>query len=200
MSYKVVLLGEGRVGKTSIGKRWVTSQFDPMVKQTVTAAFFEKTIEVNGKSINVHLWDTAGQEEYHSITPIYYKGSNAALLVYSVIDRKSIERAAQWKKELVSSQGNDIVTIVVANKIDMVKDRCISEEEGKKFAESINSPYFEVSAKTGDGIQRLFDCLGNSLSKIAIASNKGQGRRPGARSGLRVEEHEEVEDKPSGCC
>lgn len=196
MSYKVVLLGEGRVGKTSIGKRWMSSEFDPLLKQTVSAAYFEKAIDVNGKQINVHLWDTAGQEEYHSITPIYYKGSQAALLVYSVIDRKSIERAAQWKKELTATQGDNIMTIVVANKIDMAKERCISEEEGLKFAQSINSPYFEVSAKTGDGIQKLFSTLGEMLSKITVQSNKMQGRR----GGLRVEEHDENENASSGCC
>ncbi|KAH0791280.1 Ras-related protein Rab-21 [Histomonas meleagridis] len=195
MAYKVVFLGEGRVGKTSIGKVWAEGSFDPHQKSTVAAAFYEKTVSINNKLIKIHLWDTAGQEEFHSLAPIYYKGSNAALLVYSVIDKRSFERTIQWRKELVASQGDDVKTIIVANKIDVVKDRCITEEQGKAFAASINSPYFEVSAKTGKGIDILFNALAEMLSKIP--EPQARGRRPG-RS-LQVSDTEEAPTE-SKCC
>ncbi|OHT00101.1 small GTP-binding protein [Tritrichomonas foetus] len=198
--YKVVFLGEGRVGKTSIGKRWEEERFDQSQRSTVAAACYKKSMNIEGKLITINLWDTAGQEEYHSLAPIYYKDAHAALLVFSVIDQKSFDRMVQWKKELFMSRGEDIKIVVVGNKIDMVKERCISAQQAERFAQSIHAKYFEVSAKTGQGIDMLFLHVGSLLVKL---QPKGPASRAGkSKIGLQVidaTENDTTDDK-KGCC
>ena len=199
-SYKVVFLGEGRVGKTSIGKRWEEEKFGQSQRSTVAAACYKKMMNIEGKSLTINLWDTAGQEEFHSLAPIYYKDAHAALLVFSVVDQKSFDRMVQWKKELSMSRGDDIKIVVVGNKADLVKDRCISQQQAEQFAQSINSKYFEVSAKTGQGIDMLFLHLGTLLLKLPT---KAPSTRKPSKLSLTVidaAEREETENEKKGCC
>ena len=199
-SFKVVFLGEGRVGKTSIGKRWAENKFDPNTRSTVAAAWFQKTTTTSdGKPVNIQLWDTAGQEEYKSLAPIYYKDSQAAILVYSVVDQGSFEKTVQWRKELVMSRGENIKIVIVANKIDLATERCVSREQGEQYAQSVNAKYFEVSAKTGDGIELLFFHVADLL--MSLPQKEREGKRPG-RVSLTVVNGEEndAQKKQGGCC
>lgn len=198
MNYRVVFLGEGRVGKTSIGKRWEQEKFDQSQKSTVSAASFKKTITIDGQTLTINLWDTAGQEEYHSLAPIYYKDAHAALLVFSVVDQKSYEKMVQWKKELSSSRGDDIKIVVVGNKIDLSKDRCVSTEQGERYANSIHAKYFEVSAKTGAGIENLFAHLGKLLLTIPVKSTSRKNTKVGLQV-IDAAENDEPNEK-KGCC
>ena len=201
MSYKVVLLGEGRVGKSSIGNKWMHGTFDPNRRSTVAAAFFQKSVICAGKTIDIVLWDTAGQEEYHSLAPIYFKDAQAAILVYSVIDANSFERMIQWKKELFMSRGENIKLVIAANKIDLASQRVISPQQGVEFAQKIGCPIFEVSAKTGQGIDMLFQSLAQILSTVPLEKNN-PSRRQG-KVGLQVingDEEVKENQKKGGCC
>ena len=199
MSYKVVFLGEGRVGKTSIGKRWAQGKFEQGTRSTVAAGFFQKSVFVDSKTIDIQLLDTAGQEEYHSLAPIYYKDAHAAILVFSCTDQKSFERTQQWKKELNLSRGDDIKLFIVANKIDLSKDRVVTTEQGENYARSINCPYFEVSAKSGQGIETLFNQVAQTLSQIPLAASK----KTRSKVGLEVvngDQQANPQNKKDGCC
>ena len=201
MSYKVVLLGEGRVGKSSIGNKWQNGTFDPQRRSTVAAAFFQKSMIVGGKTIEIVLWDTAGQEEYHSLAPIYYKDAQAAILVFSVTDSTSFDRMMQWKNELVMSRGENIKLVIAANKIDMISQRVISSQQGVDFATKIGCPIFEVSAKTGEGIDMLFSSLAKILSEVPTQKNHGAKRQ--GKVGLQViNGDDEVKENSGkgGCC
>jgi len=201
MSYKVVLIGEGRVGKSSIGNKWSYGKFDSQQRSTIAVGCFQKTVNTSdGKAIDIRLWDTAGQEEYHSLTPIYYKDAHLALIVYSVTDTTSFERMVQWKKELDQSRGTDIKIVIAANKIDLVQHRVVTQKQGLDFATSINVPIFEVSAKTGESIDLMFQNIAKILSEIPQQGVKHQ--RTG-KMGLMVvgnDSQEAVEKKNGGCC
>jgi small GTP-binding protein len=197
--FKVVFLGEGRVGKTSIGKRWAEDTFDSATRSTVAAGFFEKVIVAkDGRSLKIMLMDTAGQEEYHSLAPIYYKDAHAALLVFSIIDEGGFQRMQQWRNELISSRGPDIKIIVVGNKLDLAKSRVVTQEAAERFAQTIGSPYFEVSAKTGQGIDLLFAHLGETMAKLPTPE-RGPAPKRGTKMGLQIVNGEEEEQK-KGCC
>lgn len=177
--FKCVFLGEGRVGKTSVGLKWTEGTFDSQRRSTVQAGLYTKSVMTSKGMIDMNLWDTAGQEEFHAVTPIYYKGSHAAILVYSVTDERSFERMVQWHKELSQNVG-EIKMVVVANKIDLVRDRVIPSSRGVKYAESIGCSHFEVSAKTGEGIDMLFQYLTEELvkgAKPATAATRTRGKR-----------------------
>lgn len=181
--FKCVFLGEGRVGKTSVGLKWTEGTFDSQRRSTVQAGLYTKSVMTSKGMIDVNLWDTAGQEEFHAVTPIYYKGSHAAILVYSVTDERSFERMVQWHKELSQNVG-DIKMVVVANKIDLVRDRVIPSSRGVQYAESIGCSHFEVSAKTGEGIDMLFQYLTEELVKSVKPS--GTSTRARGKRGLTV--------------
>jgi small GTP-binding protein len=197
--FKVVFLGEGRVGKTSIGKRWAEDTFDSGTRSTVAAGCFEKSVTAkDGRIFKIVLMDTAGQEEYHSLAPIYYKDAHAALLVFSIIDEAGFQRMQQWRNELISSRGADIKIIVVGNKLDMAKSRVVQTATAEQFATTIGSQYFEVSAKSGQGIDLLFAHLAEVLAKLPQQPS-GPPKRA-TKMGLQIVNGEEDEQPKGGCC
>lgn len=116
--FKIVLLGEGRVGKTSLLSRYVRHAFNEREASTQNASYLEKRVAVDGRQVVLSIWDTAGQERFHSLAPIYYRGADGALLVYDVTDAESFRRMAQWERELRAA-GCSPAIVIAGNKVDL---------------------------------------------------------------------------------
>lgn len=205
-SFKAVFLGEGRVGKTSIGLKWCEGSFDPNRRSTVQAGYYSKKADTSKGMIELHLWDTAGQEEYHAVAPIYYKDAQAALLVYSVVDQTSFDRMVQWHRELTQIRGDQVLIVVVANKIDLSNQRVIPSNKGVEFAHTIGCNHFEVSAKTGEGLDMLFRYLTETLAtRMTPRAPRARNSRHGlqvleAEDSVPVQENTPKEGNGGGCC
>ncbi|VDO33159.1 unnamed protein product [Haemonchus placei] len=128
----VVLLGEGAVGKSSLLMRYVENKFSPRHISTIQASFQSKQLEVDGCHVTLNIWDTAGQEKYHALGPIYYRGSQGALLIYDITDQRSFERAQVWLKELQRALGDSVVLMIVGNKFDLARNRTVTLEEAQE--------------------------------------------------------------------
>ena len=153
------------VGKTSIVYRYFENKFNESQLSTIGIDFKTKYIKVRDASVKVLIWDTAGQEKFRNIAKQYYQGANGVLLVFDVSDRKSFERIGYWLNEIKENNKIDsMYVVIVANKIDLVEKRIISREEAEKYAEKNNISYFEVSAKTGEGVAEMF----NNITKGTI--------------------------------
>ena len=113
---KIVLLGDSGVGKSSIAQRYVTDTFRPHGESTIGASFMSKMIVNNGSPCKCQIWDTAGQEKYHSLAPMYYRGAAAAILVYDMTKKSSFEKLQKWVDELKERGPDGIVLCVAANK------------------------------------------------------------------------------------
>jgi len=163
---KVVLLGESGVGKTSIVLQYVHKQFSSNLNPTIGASFLTKTLWVDGFKLKLQLWDTAGQERFRSLAPMYYRGASIALLVYDVTAEESFVRAQEWVKELKANVFEDIILVVVGNKIDY-PDRAVSYERAAEYAQSIGGLCFDTSAKNNAGIEDMFLALSRRLIQIA---------------------------------
>ena len=100
MRLKLVLLGEGRVGKTSLLLRYIRGSFQEKQQSTLQASYLDKRIDVNGKTAQLSVWDTAGQERFHALGPIYYRDADGALLVYDITDSESFSKVRKWVKEM----------------------------------------------------------------------------------------------------
>ena len=162
---KIVTLGDSMVGKTSIVYRYFENKFNESQLSTIGIDFKTKYIKVRDASVKVLIWDTAGQEKFRNIAKQYYQGANGVLLVFDVSDRKSFERIGYWLNEIKENNKIDsMYVVIVANKIDLVEKRIISREEAEKYAEKNNISYFEVSAKTGEGVAEMF----NNITKGTI--------------------------------
>jgi len=161
---KVVLLGETGVGKTSIIARFINNSFEEEVISTKGANFSSKTIifkECKNKSLQFDLWDTAGQEQYRSLTMIFYKDAKIAILVYDITRKETFEEIKKyWYKQIKENSTPDIIIAVVANKCDLLDNEEVSEEEGKEFANQIGAIFKSTSCFQNVGIQELFKAIG----------------------------------------
>ncbi|CAG9558373.1 unnamed protein product [Danaus chrysippus] len=155
-NFKVVLLGEGCVGKTSLLLRYIEDKYNDKHLTTLQATFLNKKLNINGKRINLSIWDTAGQEKFHALGPIYYRNSNGAILVYDITDEDSFGKVKNWVKELRKMLGSDIVLVIAGNKIDLEQDRTVPLEEAESYAVMVGARHFNTSAKMNQGVEELF--------------------------------------------
>ncbi|CAN0352662.1 unnamed protein product, partial [Discosporangium mesarthrocarpum] len=120
---KVVLLGDTGVGKSSLVLRFVTNNFKPFSESTIGASFMSKMILIDNTPIKFQIWDTAGQEKYHSLAPMYYRGAGAAIVVYDITKANSFRTLKDWINELRSQGPQDMVFAIAGNKSDMEAHR-----------------------------------------------------------------------------
>ncbi|KYO33557.1 ras-related protein Rab-17 isoform A [Alligator mississippiensis] len=161
--YKVVLLGSMAVGKSSLAFRYVKNSFRETMP-TVGCSFFKQMIRLETANIMFEIWDTAGQEKYHSVCHLYYRGARAALLVYDISRKETFNRAKLWLRELEKDFLHDeIMIILVGNKTDLVTEREVTSEEGKEFARSKGLLHAETSAKSNHQVTDVFMAIAQKL-------------------------------------
>jgi small GTP-binding protein len=172
---KIVLIGDGGVGKTAIRERYLGKGFESQYLLTIGADFATKEAIVNKTPVTYQIWDLAGQERFDGVRGVYYKGAVGALLVYDVTRPDSYHNTPKWVKELWTNNGRGKVPLVlVGNKIDLRKscDEKINTTQGKSLAKKItrmtsdegfNCNYVETSAKTGKNISIAFSLLGKNI-------------------------------------
>jgi len=163
--FKLVLLGDTSVGKSSIVIRFVKGQFSEYQESTIGAAFLTQTVPLNDSQVKFEIWDTAGQERYHSLAPMYYRGASAAIIVFDITSMESFHRAQQWVKELQRQGSPDVVIAIAGNKVDREDEREVSTNEAKNYAENNNLLFFETSAKTNVNVRELFLAIAKKLPK-----------------------------------
>ncbi|XP_057333727.1 ras-related protein Rab-21 isoform X1 [Microplitis mediator] len=146
----------GCVGKTSVALRYVEDKFNDKHLTTVQASFLNKKLNINSKRVNLAIWDTAGQEKFHALGPIYYRMSNGAILVYDITDEDTFQKVKSWVKELKKMLGSDICLAIAGNKIDLEKDRNVSIEEAEEYAKQVGAVHFHTSAKQNRNIEEMF--------------------------------------------
>jgi len=188
--FKVVLLGEGCVGKTSLVIRYCQNDFKEKHIQTVQASFQTKRLNIDGQRVTLAIWDTAGQERFHALGPIYYRESNGALLVYDITDNDSFVRVQNWVKELRKMLGKDIVLAIAGNKCDLERNRVVSLETAEKYAQTVGAKHYSTSAKLNKGVNELF----LDLTKRMLDANPTKAPSSGPQI-----DFSETKPKP-GCC
>eukprot|EP00755_Sulcionema_specki_P021990 Sspe_Gene.75433::Locus_47127_Transcript_1_1_Confidence_1.000_Length_761::g.75433::m.75433/K07889/RAB5C; Ras-related protein Rab-5C len=161
---KLVLLGDQGVGKSCLVLRLTSDQFSTNLPATVGAAFQRHLVHLSDVIISMDIWDTAGQERYRSLSPMYYRGASAALVVFSVTCADSFQRAKSWVQELDRQGQEKIVICLTANKSDLTDQRVVSREEADAYAKENNLMYRECSAKTGTGVQDIFVDIARTLA------------------------------------
>ena len=156
--FKILLIGDAGVGKSSILLRFTDDAFEEHLASTIGVDFKVKTVQLGGKTVKLTIWDTAGQERFRTLTSSYYRGCHGIILVFDVNERASFESLERWLKEAAEHGAKNPVYAVCANKADggAAKRRAVGEAEGRKWAADRKMGYFETSAKDGDGVGELF--------------------------------------------
>ncbi|XP_056676056.1 ras-related protein Rab-17 isoform X3 [Monodelphis domestica] len=160
------------------------------------SAFFTHMMEVDGKALKLELWDTAGQEKYHSVCHLYFRGANAALLVYDIAKKDTFHRAQNWWKELENEfQPEEIVVILVGNKMDLEDSREVTFEEGKTFSESNKLLFMETSAKLNYQVTEAFTAIARELLQ-----REEQHGGPAQQKNPSIDLENSASQKKGKCC
>ena len=173
--YKIILIGDTNVGKTSIISKYLTGVFQPNnTIPTIAAEFATKIIQIKeGGFIKAQIWDTAGQEKYKSITSHHYRKAVGGLIVYDITKRTSFDNVLQWLSDLKNNADKGCICALVGNKIDLVEKnhriREVSEDEGKLLAKKYEMLFYETSALSNQSVNDAFEDL---LQKIYIERRK----------------------------
>ena len=164
--YKLIFLGDQSVGKSCILNRFMNDTFTEDYQATIGLDFqTKKKVQIDNQDIHLLLYDTSGQEKFKSLIPMYTRNANIILLVYDITSQNSFNNLSNWLEDLINVKKEEVIFAVVGNKTDLEDNREVSAEEWKKFAEEKNFIFAEVSAKTGDGINKLFDVILKEMLK-----------------------------------
>ena len=167
--FKLILIGSSGVGKTSILQRYIQKIFNDDYTCTIGVDFFMKSMKIDDKLIKLQLWDTAGTEKFKSITTGYYRGANAAFIVFDLTSRQSFESVSEWIENYYKYSNPDYErhVILIGNKSDLKNERIITEDEIDDFVKLNKIKYFETSAKNGENIDECFLFIAEKLMKDA---------------------------------
>ena len=171
---KVVLLGATMVGKTTLVTQFTLGEFDPSIKSTIGACYASKIVTVDRETIKLQIWDTAGQEKFKTLVPMYFRGAKVAILAFSVCDTDSKKEVVFWANSVKQSSSQIPKMFVVGNKIDLANNRVVSKEDGRELAKEIGADYFEVSAMEGTGVEELL----SMVAKSALEAVKADAPQP----------------------
>ncbi|MFX1572824.1 MAG: Rab family GTPase [Promethearchaeota archaeon] len=172
-SFKIVVVGDGRVGKTTLIKKFTESSFIKDYIKTIGAQFSVFDKEMEGDQIRLLFWDIAGQDNFHFLRPSFFRSSKAAIIVYSLEENKlgedSFNHISDWQQDVNHYCGN-IPIVVFANKVDLIDENNINRSAIKEIVEKKSFfGYYITSAKTGQGVIKAFNAIINTLYK----KNKG---------------------------
>ena len=188
--YKVIVMGDSGVGKTSIIQRFVSHTFDYSMDATIGAAFVSTVIPTQIGRATLNIWDTAGQEKYRSLLQTYSRDANAAIFVYDLTSETSFENIDKWLNELYKYTNKDsAILFIVGNKSDL--EETVPEISAQQWAKAHNALYLKTSAENGKGIKTLFETVATLLLEKQPNVQKEQ---------LPNIDHLKPKNKKSGCC
>jgi len=161
--FKYILVGNAFVGKTKISYRFRTGNFDEKYNVTLNAEYASHKIKINGKTINIQLWDISGSHEFRAISKEYFKKCVCAIVVYDITNRKSFNDIKEWLEECKKNGTDTEMLVLVGNKSDLNDQRNVQTNEGEEYAEKNGMKFFETSALNGSNIKELFEETGQEI-------------------------------------
>ena len=222
-NFKVIMIGDLAVGKTSVLNRFIKNEFKNSYISTIGVEYSSKNLIIdNINECRLKIWDTCGEERFRSITKQYFKDTQGAILIFDLTKKSTFDKLNVWLEDLNDNAPEDVVIILVGNKMD-IKDRKIYlSDDAKKFALKNKMPYIEVSAKEGTNIFYLFETLCNKLinknnNKINLKLNSEKKRNKIKEELFNIKKNNEknknieldkkifegrgkIENKKSNCC
>ena len=174
--YKILILGDSTVGKTCFLTRYADNTFQENQMATLGVDYKLKNVKMeDGNIVKLQIWDTAGQDRFHSLTRNYFKGAHGIILLYDITTQSSFDNVSKWIKQIKEDASEKVVIILIGNKIDLEHKRAIPTEEGEKIAEDFGLIFFECSAKTGKNINEAFnELIKKTVANFSKPAGKGQ--------------------------
>lgn len=170
--FKLLIIGDSGVGKSSLLLRFSDNTFSGTYITTIGVDFKIRTVDVNGEKVKLQIWDTAGQERFRTITSTYYRGTHGVIVVYDVTSGESFANVKRWLHEI--DQNCDVVNrILVGNKDDDSDRKVVLTQDAQRFAEQMGIQLFETSAKENKNVEEMF----LAITKLVLATKKEQMKK-----------------------
>ena len=173
LMFKILLLGDSGVGKSSLLLRYTKHEFNVDMRSTIGVEFALKYLKIDNFQLKVQIWDTAGMERYRSITSAYYKGAKGVIIVYDICREKSFENVDKWIEDFKSKADEDAVILLIGNKNDLDDKREVNKEEAEIKAQKNKFAFMETSAKDNNNVDKAFETLFKEIVKNYKDKNGG---------------------------
>lgn len=204
--FKYIIIGDSAVGKSNLLLQYAHNKFNDDYQATIGVEFGAKNITINSKIYRIQIWDTAGQENFRSITRAYYKNSVCAMVVYDITNRDTFTNVQTWIEDCKNQSPKTVFLVLVGNKSDLDDKRAVKYEEGIELANKNGMMFFETSAKTGFNVEEIFNSSAKAIAQkiddgFYDLSNDTCGIKQGINSGMgnNVSLGTKKKDN-SGCC
>ena len=171
-NYKIVVIGDINVGKTSILSRFRYRSFEQSYMPTLGIDFFTKNLFYEDKTIRLILWDTAGQERFRSLIPSYLKNADCIIIVYDITNKDSFNSLTHWLNDAKNNTIEGTIFVICGNKIDLKEKRVVTNEEIDEYIKKENLLYVECSAQNGEGIKELLNLIAKNLGESNFAKSE----------------------------
>ena len=200
--FKLLLIGNINVGKSSLLSRFVKNVWNDSFFSTIGVEFNSKTLEVNGKKVKLQIWDTSGQNRFENIRAYYYRGANGILVVYDITERESFDNLTSWLNEIEKNVNKNVYKLLIGNKCDLEdkreNKREVTYQEGKYLAESNGMKFIETSAKDNTNVQEAFELLTSEIMKSFINKEKGMEKKDNTKQIHLSNNTEDISGKKKG--
>ncbi|KAL8094800.1 ras-related protein RABC2a-like [Apium graveolens] len=198
LSFKILLIGDSAVGKSSLLLTFISNSVDQDISPTIGVDFKIKQLTVGGKKLKLTIWDTAGQERFRTLTSSYYRGAQGIILVYDVTRRDTFTNLSDvWAKEVdLYSTNQNCVKMLVGNKVDIESERVVSREEGIALAKEHGCLFLECSAKTRENVEQCFEELALKIMEVPSLSEEGSSI---VKRNI-LKQKPEYQTQSGGCC
>ena len=163
--FKILLIGDSGVGKTSVILRYTKNIFHEEFLNSIGVDFKSKDLLLDGRKIKLQIWDTAGQERFRTITNSYYRGAHAIVIVFDLTKRESYEHVQKWISDINRYANENVLKFLIGNKADLTNEKQVSYQEARALASQMKATYFNVSAKKNENINEFFE----AASKIFLS-------------------------------
>jgi len=199
--FKLLLIGNSAVGKSSLLLRFSDNIFNESFLPTIGVDFKIRTFDLTGKTVKLQIWDTAGQERFKTITSSYYKGAHGIILTYDITDKQSFKDIENWLTEVEKFANENVIKLLVGNKSDMESSRQVKFEEGKEFADSLGIPFIETSAKNSTNVEKAFFTLANEIKGRVQKVGDNNDNNKGKQATKKLDSGQDVnKPKKQPCC
>jgi len=198
--FKILLVGDSGVGKSSLLLRFTDDMFQETFISTIGVDFKIRNVNIEGKTVKMQIWDTAGQERFRTITSSYYRGAHGIIVVYDITDTVSFNNAKMWLNEIERYACGNVTKLLVGNKADMNDKRVVETAVAKSFADQQGMLFSEASAKGGQGVEDAFLALVKAIFDQRVKNGTVPTGGTSTNTKLDLGNTQTVSSKKGGCC